>query len=255
MAALLIMVTATAFFIAAVILLWKSRTHSKNINLIKRAVPVTSTTLGNARPGQVVTVSGMPETREPLISFQSETPCLYYEYDVIRRYLFRKYRSHSDGDRTSRLSSATETVAHEEEWALFRVGDQTGHIYINPDGAHFEPVSVMDRVEPATDQKQRNLRGQRIDTSTERGITQEFFIRENAIPLSQPVHVVGPIDKQGQIGANGSTGMIVSHRPLSELLAEWTGHSRTRFFGCFGTFFLSFLTLVLGTALVSMSVI
>lgn len=255
MAAFLIMVAAIAFFVAAVVLLWKSRTHSKNMNLIKRAVTVSPGTPGNARPGQIVTVSGMPETREPLISFQSETPCIYYEYDVIRRYLFRKYRTQKDGDRTSSLSSATETVAHEKEWAIFRIGDQTGHIYINPDGAHFEPVSVMDRMEPATDQRQRNLRGQRIDTSTDAGITQEFFIRENAIPLSQPVHVVGPINEQGQIGVNGSTGMIVSHRPLSELLDEWSSHSRTRVFGCFGTFLLSILTLVLGTVLVSMSVI
>jgi hypothetical protein len=255
MVALLIMLAAVASFIAAVVLLWKSRTHSRNVNLIKQAIPVTSSTIGNVRPGQIVTVSGIPETREPFVSFQSETPCVYYEYNVIRRYLFRKYRTHKDGDRTSSLSSATETVAHEKESVVFRFSDTSGHIYINPDGAHFEPVSVMDRVEPATDQRQRNLRGQRIDTSTERGITQEFFIREHAILLSQPLHVVGTINQQGQIATNGSSGMIVSHRPLSELLDEWASHSRTRIFGCFGTLLLSVLMLVLGTVLVSMSVI
>lgn len=249
------MVVAVGSFIAAAIFLWKSRTHSARLSLIRRAVPLKATEIGNAFPGQVVAVRGNAGTDAPLTSLQSETPCVYFDYEVIRRYTTLRRRGNNQGRSRSRRVSGAETVAQETKWTPFRVQDDSGQISVNPDGAWFEGVSVMDRVEPATDKNKNGLRGQTMNLSKGEGITTEYSINENAIKIGQPVYVVGPVNDHGQIEGNGRHGVIISYRPESDLGSEWTSHSRKRLYGCFGAFALSILALVGGTVATAMSLI
>ena len=214
-----------------------------------------STELSNVIPGQVIAVSGNPDAKQPLVSFQSETPCVYFDYEVIRHFKKRVRRTHRDGDSTSSLVKRTETVAHDSQWIPFYINDDSGRINVYPDGAWFEGVSVMERVEPVTEKNKNGLRDQKMNLSKGGGTTTEYRIRENAVKLDQPAFVVGPVNEHGQIKPNARHGVIVSHRPESELRTEWTGHSRKRLFGCFGAFALSILALVAGTVATAMSLI
>lgn len=252
MLSLLILLVAIGSFIFAAVLFRRSREHSAHLNLLRRAVSAKMGDLKNTGPGQIVAVSGTAGTEQPLVSFQSKTPCIYYDYDVIRRFRTRQWKRREDGQSRSTLVSDSETVAQEQESTPFHLRDDSGQIAVNPEGARFESVTVMDRVEPATDKNAKGLPGQRMDLSKGLGHTVEYVVRENAIPIAKPIYVVGPVSENGRIEPTNRDHVIISHRPVSELQEEWTSHSRARSLGCFGALAFSVLALVAGTVLNAM---
>lgn len=215
-----------------------------------------STELGNAFPGQVVAVSGEAGSDRPLVSEQAQTPCIYFDYTIDRSYRIGVTRQRSSGHGQETVQQQRrETVALDKQWVPFHVSDDSGQVSVSPDGAWFEGVSVMERVEPVTDNNKNGLPGQKMNLSKGGGATGEYSIREHAIKIGQPVFVVGPVNEHGQIERNGRHDVIVSHRPISELGEEWGSHSRSRLFGCFGAFALGLLAIVGGTVATAMSLI
>jgi hypothetical protein len=254
--AFLIFLVGVAAFIAAAVLLWKSRQHSGRMSLVGRAVPMGPGDLSNAFPGQVVAISGRAGSEQPLISEQSKTPCIYFDYRIDRRYKTSFIRQRKSGQGQKSESQQTqETVAKDEQWVPFSVEDGASAVRVNPDGAWFDSHQVLDRHEPATKANRDGLPGQKMNLGKGDGLTLDYFITERVIKTGEPVFVVGPVNEQGVIEQNGRHGVIVSHRPDSVLRDEWSNHSRKRLFGCFGMFALGILAFVSGTVATAMSII
>jgi hypothetical protein len=232
------MIVGILLLIGAGVALWNRRTFSERMNTLRQAVPASTTDIVNAFPGEVVSITGPATPEHPLVSEQSNTPCVYYDFQIVRRYEQQRRgrpgvtvggRDHR-GRRRHRMSQRrTETVAQNEQWAPFRIADSTGEVRVVPDGAWFEARRVMDRYERDDSNNLMGIPG--LDVNINLGFggdrTLGYEIRENAIPTEAPVFVAGAVNDQGEIvGRSGSHRMIVSYRSGSALQEEWGTRER-----------------------------
>jgi hypothetical protein len=234
---ILFLLIGIVLLIGAGIALWNRRTYAERMNLLRRAVPAASTDIPNAFPGEVVAVSGNAQHQHSLVSEQTQTPCVYYDFQVVRRYE-RQRGGVNIGGRGLRgrrrhrgRSRGKETVAENRQWVPFLVHDQSGHVPVYPEGAHFEARKVLDRYEREDSNNLFGIPGLDINIGFGGNRTLGYEIRENVIPVDAPVFVAGPINDNGQIARNNHHGVIVSHRPENALRQDWGKRERRQLIG------------------------
>jgi hypothetical protein len=209
-------------------LFWKRRGYSQRMNVLRRAVPTNAADVENAFPGEVVAVEGTARNDQELLSEQTKTPCVYYDYKIVRRYERRRGMV-SAGRRGRRRHGGRqrgrETVAQHRQSVPFFVEDKSGRARVDPDGAFFEARQVLNRYEPER-QQWNSLGVPGLDISIGRGNrTLGHEYAENVIPADSPVFVAGVVGENGEIsnrnGRGEAVGMVVSHRNESALRDEW----------------------------------
>jgi hypothetical protein len=233
---ILFLIFGVLLLVGAGVALWNRRTYSERMNLLRRAIPANAGDLSNAFPGEVISVTGNAQTDRPLISEQSETPSVYYDFQIVRRYERRRSGVTVGGrDRRGRRRHSTsrgrETVAQNEQWVPFYVPSEAGTIRINPDGAWFEPRKILDRFEREGSNNLFGIPGLDVNVSFGGDQTVGYEIKENAIPVDSPVFVAGPINENGEIERNRHNGVIVSHRSESALRDDWGKRERRQLIG------------------------
>lgn len=212
---------------------WNHRAFAERMHVLTRAVPATAANVPNAFPGEIVSISGNARHQQPLVSEQSRTPCVYYDFEVVRRYERRRSMI-SLGSRRRRRRGSTrrrETVAENTQWAPFLVEDQSGAAPVYPEGAWFDARKVLDRYEREGSNDFLGIPGLDVNIGFGGDRTLGYEIRENVIPLDAPVFVAGPVNENGQIARNSHHGVIVSHRPESTLKQEWGKRQRRKLIG------------------------
>ena len=233
---IILLIIGIVLLVAAGVALWNRRTYSERMSLIRRAVPASSADVPNAFPGEVVSLNGHARTERPLVSEQSETPCVYYDFEIVRRYE-RQRRGVTVGGRDHRgrrsrgRQRGRETVAHNEQWVPFSLDDDAGQVRVNPDGAWFEARKVMDRYEREDSNNLFGIPGLNVNIGLGGSQTLGYEIKENAIPIDSPVFVVGPINENGEIERNRHHGLIVSYRSESALRDDWGKRERLQLIG------------------------
>ena len=230
----MLLIIGVAFFGLAGYLLWKRRDFSARMSILRRAVPATAGEIANAFPGEIVSVTGTARTTQPLTSEQSETPCVYYDFEVIehsrrRRNMVNVGPSRRRRHRAGRRSR--KTVAENTQWCPFIVEDQSGQVGVIPDGAFFEARQVMNRYERQQGSNPLGIPGLEIDIGWGDRVD-GYRIRESVIEVDSPVFVAGAVDENGQLSARSNgTGMIVTHRSESAIRDEWGNRERWTLYG------------------------
>ncbi|TVR73457.1 MAG: hypothetical protein EA415_07650 [Sphaerobacteraceae bacterium] len=228
----LLIILGILLMIGAGVALWNRRKFSEKMNLIRRAVHARPGEVGNAFPGELVAVTGNAESSQALISEQSETPCIYYDFQIVRRYE-RSRGGVSMGGRNLRgrrrrtgRQRGRETVAENEQWVPFRIEDESGAVRVNPDGAWFEARKVMDRYEREDSNNLLGIPGLNVNLGFGGNQTLGYEIKENAIPTGTPLFIAGPVNEKGEIERNRNHGLIVTYRSESALRDDWGKRER-----------------------------
>lgn len=230
-----LLIIGVVLIVIAGVTLWNRRSYSERLNLIRRAVPASAADVPNAYPGELVSISGAARNEQSLVSEQSGTPCIYYDFEVVRRYQRRRSILSVTGTGNRRRRSGSrrrrETVAENKQWVPFILQDQSGHVRVNPDGAWFEARKVMDRYEREQGNDLLGIPGLNVNLGLGRDRTLGYEIRENVIAADEPVYVVGAVNENGEITRSGNHGIIVSYRPESTLREEWGKQERRKLVG------------------------
>jgi hypothetical protein len=231
---LFLLFIGVVLIVVAGMALWQRRGYSERMNLIRQAVPASTTDIPNAFPGEIVSLTGNPRSDQLLVSEQTETPCIYYDFQIVRRYERNRggFSVSGPGRRRNRgRQRGKETVAENKQWVPFHIEDNSGDARVNPDGAYFEARQVLNRYEREGSNNLFGIPGLDINIGFGGDRTLGYEIRENVIPVNAPIFIAGPVTESGDIGRNGNNGMIVSHRSESALREDWEKSERRLLLG------------------------
>ena len=161
-----------------------------------------------------VTGTAAPGPIGELKSELAELPCIWYRYEIRRRY----WENSTDSDGNRSRTQRTETVAKLASTQPFRVADATGSVLVRPDGLAIDHAErVLDQFDP--DQGTSSISflgisiGMRSDTI---GYEREEWIVRSGTPL----YVLGEARDQGGevvIGKPAGGVHVISTRSEAEL--------------------------------------
>lgn len=103
----------------------------------------------------LVELKGKVRTTQPLTSYLTEKPCVYYRWSIEEHWTKRTTETYTDSHGKTRTRTKTEsgwkTVDSGGEEIPFELCDDTGCILIRPEKAKVEAITVMNRVCSRTD--------------------------------------------------------------------------------------------------------
>ena len=139
----------------------------------------------------LVDLQGTAETEQPLRSFLTATPCVYYQWKVEEQWSRTVTETYTDSDGKSRTRTRTETgwatVAEGSEAPIFYLQDDCGVIQIQPAGAKIEPQTVLSQIGNPTDPL---YYGKGPATAVANSSQRRKFV-ETTIQLHAPLYVMG----------------------------------------------------------------
>ena len=179
--------------------------------LMGRVPTSAAAAVARMRPGERAEVRGTLRCSKPLRSELAGLACAYYEARVERLY----QQEERDSDGNSETVERTETIARNARLTPFVVEDESGRVRVTPDGAGVDAQGVFDEYIdwPAT--RRIRLGGREVELSHGFG-TIGYRLREEILPVDQPVYVLGAVTGDGEL-ARPSTGardagFIISYR-------------------------------------------
>ncbi len=104
--------------------------------------------LGSNSFSMAVKLRGRAECDSPLTSELSQTPCVYFRYEVHRRYKVQEQRRDKDGNITTVWVDRSDRVAGNERIVPFELVEGEDSITVNMEGAKKEATKVLDRFDP-----------------------------------------------------------------------------------------------------------
>lgn len=210
---LILLLFAVIFLVAGGALLYfRGRTKQKTALMGQTETSAASAVPGLA-PGTLVEVKGTLRCEEPLVSEMAKERCAYYSSRVVREYL---QRDHDDDDHDAGSDRRSEVVAHNEQFAPFKVEDPSSAVPVNAEGAEVDAKQVVNRFERNTggEGPSISLGGATINLGGgER--TLGYRYTESILALDAPVYVLGTVQEGGGIGAPSSDEgqrFLISHR-------------------------------------------
>jgi hypothetical protein len=160
-----------------------------------------------------VTGTAAPGPLGELKSELAEVPCIWYRYEIRRRY----WDSSTDSD-GNRSRERTETVAKLASTQPFRVADATGSVLVRPDGLAIDHAQrVLDQFDPDQGTGSISFLGISIGMGSDTiGYEREEWI----VRSGTPIYVLGEARDQGGevvIGKPASGVHVISTRSEAEL--------------------------------------
>lgn len=244
----LVFISLILFTVAAVSA-WRDHALTRKLEALQRPVPARVVDVQNARPGEVVALSGTARADDHLVSEYTRTPCIYFsattERQIMNPQVIAHYqRTSSPSSRSSKRNRRHrywETVESRQQAIPFTIEDPTGRISVNPDGAEFDAEEVLDRYEANEDGVTLSLPSGNLSVGRGKRVAGHHY-RESVVPVDAEVFVLGVVDEDGRIGrrhgSNADGELFISYRPADWLRDSWERRSRR--------YFLS--TLALGSA-------
>jgi len=139
----------------------------------------------------LVDLHGTAETEQPLLSFLTATPCVYYHWKVEEQWSRTVTETDTDSDGKSRTRTRTETgwttVAEGSEDPAFYLQDDCGVIRIQPAGAKIEAQPVLSQICGPTNSL---YYGKGPANAVANSDHRRKFV-ETAIPLHSALYVMG----------------------------------------------------------------
>jgi hypothetical protein len=183
----------------------------RRADLMQRVPTSPAATVGAMQPGQLVEVTGALRCPKPLKSEMAGLPCASYVAWIERVY----HEDEQDDDGNTETKERSEMLARNVRRVPFLVEDESGRVRVRPDGAEIDGQPVHDRFEARPARGQIWLGGVMVDLRAG-GRTLGYRVREEILPIDQPVYVLGAVTDDGGIGRPGkdaqNAGFIISHR-------------------------------------------
>lgn len=144
-----------------------------------------------------VKVWGTIQAQTPLVSELKQAECVYYSTKVTQEYEERTYRTNpKTGGRVSEDRKGSDILVNQKQSIPFQLKDETGTIQIEPTGATFDTVEVLDQFQPGQPDAQRISMGPfSLELPPPSGKRQILGYRyqESVLPVGRQVLVVGTV--------------------------------------------------------------
>ena len=96
-----------------------------------------------------VEVEGVCVRRDPFISYLAEKPCVLYSWSVDEHWRRARQETYTDDKGRTRtrtvIDTGSDTVASGGETGGFYIQDDTGYVWVNPEGADLDTLTMFDR--------------------------------------------------------------------------------------------------------------
>jgi len=96
-----------------------------------------------------VEVEGVCVRRDPFISYLAEKPCVVYSWSVCEHWRRARQETYTDDKGRTRtrtvIDTGSDTVASGGESGGFYIQDDTGYVWVNPEGADMDTLTMFDR--------------------------------------------------------------------------------------------------------------
>ena len=94
-----------------------------------------------------VELEGVCVRRDPFISYLAERPCVLYSWSVEEHWRRRRTETYTDDKGRTRtrtvIDTGSDTVASGGERGGFYIQDETGYVWVNPEGADLETLTMF----------------------------------------------------------------------------------------------------------------
>ena len=96
-----------------------------------------------------VELEGVCVRRDPFISYLAERPCVLYRWSIEEHWRRRRTETYTDDKGRTRtrtvIDTGSDTVASGGEQGGFYLQDETGYVWVDPEGADLETLTMFSR--------------------------------------------------------------------------------------------------------------
>lgn len=199
--------------------------------------------MGGGNWRDYVKLRGQIASDQPLLSEIKQESCVYYHTQVTQDYETVTYkRDPETSQRTKETKRSTETLVNQTRSVPFLLKDQTGQILIEPAGADFEKVEILNQFEPATADVRTLQMGPfsfQVPTPPTGRQVLGYRYQESIVPIGQTAMVIGTVsDENGNLVIRQSTQsdqrFIVSFKSDEVYAAEASKSAQRLFYMAVG---------------------
>ena len=148
-----------------------------------------------------VEVEGVCVRRDPFISYLAEKPCVVYRWSVEEHWRRARQETYTDDKGNTRtrtvIDTGSDTVASGGESGGFYIQDDTGYVWVNPEGADMDTNVMFDRDVEENDP----LYYQKGPSDAVYGSTGERSFTEYGLVIGTPLFVRGRASERPDIVA------------------------------------------------------
>lgn len=210
--------------------------------------------MGSGSWRDYVKLRGTIQCDQPLVSELKQAPCVHYQMTVVREYEEQVTERDSDDNEVTKTQRGSETLSQNRQSIPFFLQDDTGEIWVEPEGAQIETVRVLDEFSPEQPSGgQLSFGGFSLAlSSVETGRqTIGYRYQESILPVQRQVFVVAQVSdfNQSLVLENPTTKgqQFVISLKSEEALAQTTQTSVTyALYGMLSTLGVGVLLLILG---------
>lgn len=184
-----------------------------------------------------VEVKGLVMSNRPLTAELSKIPCVYCHTLVKEEYERTEYETDDDGDTHVREVKGTKIISDRQNRTSFYLEDETDKIFINPEGAEIDALTIVNEFESCYRERSRDYR------------IFGYQRTEKIVELESEVYVLGEvkeIDGRLQIGASKDrqTRFMISYRSEEELVEQKQRQGRYKLLWGIGLFAVGCLMVI-----------
>ena len=148
-----------------------------------------------------VEVEGACVRRDPFISHLAERPCVLYSWSVSEHWRRARQETYTDDKGRTRtrtvIDTGSDTIASGGETGGFYVQDDTGYVWVDPEGADLDTVTMFDRDVDRDDP----LYYEKGPDEAVEGSTGERSFTEHGLPIGTSLFVRGRASERPDIVA------------------------------------------------------
>ena len=148
-----------------------------------------------------VEVEGVCVRRDPFISYLAEKPCVLYSWSVDEHWRRARQETYTDDKGRTRtrtvIDMGSDTVASGGETGGFYIQDDTGYVWVNPEGADLDTLTMFDRDVDRDDP----LYYEKGPDDAVEGSTGERSFTEHGLVIGTPLFVRGRASERPDIVA------------------------------------------------------
>jgi len=148
-----------------------------------------------------VEVEGVCVRRDPFISYLAEKPCVVYRWSVDEHWRRARQETYTDDKGRTRtrtvIDTGSDTVASGGESGGFYIQDDTGYVWVNPEGADMDTLTMFDRDVDESDP----LYYDKGPSDAVEGSTGERSFTEYGLVIGTPLFVRGRASERPDIVA------------------------------------------------------
>jgi hypothetical protein len=148
-----------------------------------------------------VEVEGVCVRRDPFTSYLAEKPCVVYRWSVEEHWRRARQETYTDDKGNTRtrtvIDTGSDTVASGGETGGFYIQDDTGYVWVNPEGADMDTNVMFDRDVEENDP----LYYQKGPSDAVYGSTGERSFTEHGLVIGTPLFVRGRASERPDIVA------------------------------------------------------